>query len=111
MVLALGEACRILPDAPPHGETEMGPLNVDLTLITAIWMGGSVLLVPLAGLTARFGLKPLLESVARVRAAGREAQGGAEAQARFDALEARLAELAAAVERLASEPRGERRAA
>lgn len=86
----------------------MPDLNVDLTSIAAIWMGGSVLLVPLAGLTARFGIMPLLDSVARLRAAGR---AGEAPDTRLEALERRLAELARAVDRLAEESRRGRAAA
>ncbi len=85
----------------------MQEMNVDLTLITAIWMGGSVLLVPLAGLTARYGLKPLLDSVARMRAADRSAGNEAELDVRFAAVERRLRDLAQSVDRLAAESRGE----
>lgn len=80
----------------------MPDFNADLTLIAAIWMGGSILLVPLAGLAARFGLKPLLDSVARVRAAGRDDRAEALAS-RVRALETGLDELARAVDRLADE--------
>ena len=44
----------------------MQVLPVDLTAIVAIVMGISVVLIPVAGLTARFALKPLVESLARV---------------------------------------------
>ncbi|HEX2091768.1 MAG TPA: hypothetical protein VHG28_05165 [Longimicrobiaceae bacterium] len=86
----------------------MDALNVDLTMIAAIWMGGCVLLVPLAGLTARFAFKPLLESVARIRAAGRETDPGVEA--RLEALEQRLSDLVRAVEDAAERNREQRAA-
>lgn len=41
-------------------------LPVDLTAIVAIVMGVSVVLIPVAGLTVRFALKPLVESLARI---------------------------------------------
>jgi hypothetical protein len=41
-------------------------LPVDLTAIVGIVMGVSVVLIPVAGLTARFALKPLVESLAKV---------------------------------------------
>ncbi len=88
----------------------MPDFNVDLTALAAIWMGGSVILVPLAGLTARYGIRPLLESVARLRAAGRG--GDAEAlEGRFAALERGMDDLARAVDRLAEESRRGRAAA
>lgn len=88
----------------------MPDFTIDLTAISAIWMGGSVLLVPLAGLTARFGIKPLLDSVARVRAAGRHGEA-AELEARFEAMEQGFRDLARSVERLAEESRRGRAAA
>jgi hypothetical protein len=88
----------------------MPDLNVDLTALAAIWMGGSVILVPLAGLTARYGIRPLLDSVARLRAAG--GRGEAEAlEGRFAALERGMDDLARAVDRLAEESRSGRAAA
>ena len=44
----------------------MEVLPVDLTAIVAIIMGMSVVLIPVAGATARFALKPLVESLAKV---------------------------------------------
>jgi hypothetical protein len=82
----------------------MPDLTLDLTSLAAIWMGGSILLVPLAGLTARWGLRPLVDSVARMRAAGAPADAGLEA--RFAAMERRMEEMARAVDRIADEPRG-----
>ncbi len=44
----------------------MQVLPIDLTEIVAIVLGMSVVLIPIAGLTARFVLKPLVESLAKV---------------------------------------------
>ncbi len=44
----------------------MEVLPIDLTEIVAIVMGMSVVLIPIAGLTARFALKPLVESLGKV---------------------------------------------
>lgn len=44
----------------------MEVLPIDLTEIVAIVMGMSVVLIPIAGLTARFALKPLVESLSKV---------------------------------------------
>lgn len=44
----------------------MEVLPIDLTEIVAIVMGLSVVLIPIAGLTARFALKPLVESLSKV---------------------------------------------
>ena len=44
-------------------------LPIDVTAIVAIVMGLMVVLIPIAGVTARFALKPIAEAVARVREA------------------------------------------
>jgi len=44
----------------------MQVLPIDLTEIVAIVLGMSVVLIPIAGLTARFALKPLVESLGKV---------------------------------------------
>jgi len=41
-------------------------LPIDLTAIVAIILGMMTILIPIAGLTARFALKPLVESLARL---------------------------------------------
>jgi hypothetical protein len=41
-------------------------LPIDLTAIIAIVMGMLVVLIPIAGLTARYALKPLVESLAHL---------------------------------------------
>lgn len=89
----------------------MPDFNVDLTALAAIWMGGSVLLVPLAGITARYGIRPLLDSVARMRAAGVARSETEALEGRFAALERGLDDLARAVDRLAEESRRGRAAA
>jgi hypothetical protein len=58
--------------------------------LLAMWIGGVLLLLPVAALAARLGLRPVLESVARVRAAG---QPPRELEQRVRMLERRLAAL------------------
>ena len=41
-------------------------LPIDLTAIVAIVMGMLVVLIPIAGVTARFALKPLVESFSKL---------------------------------------------
>jgi hypothetical protein len=55
-----------------------------LVPITAILVGGAIVLLPLAALTARFALKPLVEAFARAR-------GGEQAVERLALVEQRLA--------------------
>jgi hypothetical protein len=45
----------------------MEVLPVDLNAIVAIIMGMLVVLIPIAGLTARFAIKPIAESMAKLR--------------------------------------------
>lgn len=44
----------------------MNVLPIDLTAIVAIVMGMLVVLIPVAGLTLRFALKPTVEAIARL---------------------------------------------
>ena len=41
-------------------------LPIDLNAVLAIFMGMMVVLIPIAGLTARFALKPVVESFAKI---------------------------------------------
>lgn len=42
-------------------------MPIDVTAVVAVVMGLMVVLIPIAGLTARFALKPIAEAVARMR--------------------------------------------
>jgi hypothetical protein len=42
-------------------------LPIDLTAIIGVFMGTLIVLIPVAGLTARFAFKPIVESLARFR--------------------------------------------
>jgi hypothetical protein len=57
---------------------------IDLTAITGIVMGMLVVLIPIAGLTLRFAIKPITESVAKLRESGVERE-------KVDLLERRMA--------------------
>ena len=66
--------------------------HLDLPTVLALWITGAVLIVPLAGMAARWGLAPVLHAVARVRrGAPRE----------VEELRGEVRALAAAVDRLA----------
>ena len=69
----------------------MGALNIDLTAIIAIWMGGLLLLVPMIGLTLRFGITPVLGALARYRRAAAVEQAATELRVQLAELERRLA--------------------
>lgn len=67
-------------------------LQTELARIAALWIAGAVLMIPLLGVTARWGLRPLVDAVARLRQTRRDE--------RTDRLEARVASLSRAVEQL-----------
>ena len=52
--------------ANPNAEPDPMPY-LDLPTVLALWIVGAVLIVALTGLTARWGLPPVLHAVARVR--------------------------------------------
>jgi hypothetical protein len=49
-------------------------MTVDLTALTAIVMGMLVVLIPVAGFTLRFAIKPITEAVAMMREGSMERQ-------------------------------------
>ena len=66
--MARGRARNRLTDAgyPNAGENvQVEPINVTATV--AVVMGMLVVLIPVAGLTLRFAMKPVTESLARLR--------------------------------------------
>lgn len=76
----------------------MEGLHIDITAIAALWIGGMLLLIPIAGVTARFALKPLLESIARIREARSASRSTEEFELRFALVEQRLGRLTDTVE-------------
>lgn len=44
----------------------MQVLPIDLTALLAVFMGISIVLIPVIGITARFALKPTVEALARL---------------------------------------------
>lgn len=61
--------------------------SIDLTAVIAVWIAGSILLVLALALAARFAVKPVLDSIARIR------------EARVSELERRFTRLERRVER------------
>jgi uncharacterized membrane protein len=80
----------------------MNNLEIDLTTIVALWLGAALLLLPLAGLTIRFAILPLLEAWTRSRRGWRADSG---TTARLASLEEQLSVLRGAVERHEAECR------
>jgi hypothetical protein len=58
-----------------------------LTGLVAVTLGCLIVLVPVAGMTARFALKPIVEAMARMK----EVQGGGASEKEVRVLEQRLA--------------------
>lgn len=71
-------------------------LPIDITSIVAITLGSMVVLIPIAGATARFALKPIAEAVAKMR----EGQG---AQREVQVMDQRVALLEQQLSNLESE--------
>ncbi len=75
----------------------MSGMNIDITAITAILMGGLLLLVPLAGATLRYGVAPFFAALAELRAAGSTAGSTSESAGaltrRLEAIEERIRDL------------------
>lgn len=63
-------------------------LQINVAAVVAIWMAGSVVLVLVLALVARFAVKPLVDSVARLR------------EVRVSELEQRFTRLERRVERM-----------
>jgi hypothetical protein len=45
-------------------------LPIDLPAVIGVFMGSLMVLIPVAGFTARFAMKPIVESIARLRESG-----------------------------------------
>lgn len=68
----------------------MEVLPIDLTAVLGTIMGISIVLVPVIGLTARYAFKPLVDSLAALRAPAESAQRIAELERRVAQLELQL---------------------
>src|SRR3954471_12204341 len=60
---------------------------INLTSLTAIVMGMLVVLIPIAGLTLRYAIKPITESIARFRESGADREKGELLERRMQLLE------------------------
>jgi len=49
-------------------------MPIDLTAIVAVFMGTLIVLIPVAGVTLRFAIKPITEAIAKIK----ESQGSAQ---------------------------------
>ena len=78
-------------------------LPIDLTAILGIIMGSLVVLIPIAGLTARYALKPIVEAIARMRETQGTTRETALLEKRVALLEQQLQGMEASVGRLTEE--------
>ena len=65
----------------------MQVLPVDLTGLVAVIMGTLMFLIPIAGLTLRYAIKPVTEAVARMREGGNDREALALLERRMALLE------------------------
>ena len=76
-------------------------LPIDLTALLAVFMGISIILIPIIGLTARFALKPTVEAFSRIL----EAKGSDESisilERRIALMEQQLESIESSVQRIA----------
>lgn len=75
-------------------------LPIDVTGIVAVVMGMLVILIPIAGLTLRFAIKPIAEAVAKVRAAEASNREIGMLEQRVELLERQLSAMESDVHRL-----------
>lgn len=75
-------------------------LPIDVTSVVAVFMGTLMVIIPIAGLTLRFAIKPIAEAVARVREADSTHREMSMMEQRVDLLERQLAALESDVHRL-----------
>ncbi len=75
-------------------------LPIDVTGVVAVFMGTLIVLIPVAGITVRFALKPIAEAIARIK----ESQGANQEMSimaqRLDLLERQLSGVESELHRL-----------
>lgn len=79
----------------------MPVVPIDLTSLLAVFMGTSIILVPVIGLTARFALKPTVEAFSRIMDKRGTEESVAILERRMALLESQIESLDASVSRLA----------
>ncbi len=75
-------------------------MPIDVTSVIAVFMGTLIVLIPVAGVTIRFALKPIAEAIARIR----ESQGANQEMSimaqRLDLMERQLSGVESELHRL-----------
>ena len=80
----------------------MDPTTLELFIpITAIVMGSLIVLIPIAGLTARFALKPIMEAIGKAKESQARTAELATLEQRVALLESQYSHLEGSVDRLA----------
>ncbi|KPK83023.1 MAG: hypothetical protein AMS25_01230 [Gemmatimonas sp. SM23_52] len=75
-------------------------LPIDVTSVIGVIMGSLVILIPIAGITLRFAIKPIAEAMAKIREGQRADRETALLQQRVDLLEQQLAGMESELHRL-----------
>lgn len=75
-------------------------LPVDLTALLAVFMGTLIVLIPIAGVTARFALKPIAEAMAKIKSSQGANEQLALMQQRLELMEQQLAAMESDVYRI-----------
>ncbi|UCF18430.1 MAG: hypothetical protein JSU87_10805 [Gemmatimonadota bacterium] len=78
----------------------MQVLPVDVTSVIGVIMGSLIVLIPIAGVTLRFAIKPIAEAMARIRESQSESQQFGLMQQRVDLLERQVSVLESEMHRL-----------
>jgi len=81
----------------------MQVLPIDLTAVIGVVMGSLMVLIPVAGLTARFALKPVVEAMVKARGSATAAEEIRLLQQQVSLLEQQLQSMETAVRRLSEE--------
>jgi TolA-binding protein len=75
-------------------------LPIDLVAVVAVFMGTLTVLIPIAGLTARFALKPMAEAIAKIKSAQGTSEQIAIMQQRLELMEQQMSAMESDVHRL-----------
>lgn len=75
-------------------------MPIDPTALLGVFMGTMIILIPVAGLTLRFALKPIAEAMAKIKEAQGAGKEVAVMQQRIDLLEQQLAGMESDMQRL-----------
>lgn len=78
-------------------------MPVDWVALAGVIMGTLIVLIPIAGLTARFAFKPIVESLAKVRQTPQTDERLASLESRMTLLENQLGGMEAGLRRLTDE--------